>query len=47
MCCPRCEVWKDILAFLTLQQAPKFIEETVPIYKCPECKFLFALSDRV
>lgn len=42
MTCPRCLGDNDILRFVPLEQSTQFQDETVPIYKCPDCRHLFA-----
>jgi len=42
MVCPRCKRPHDILSYLPLQQIEEFADETVPIYKCPDCSWVFA-----
>lgn len=42
MRCPRCKKLNDVLKFVPLGQIEEFIAETAPIYKCPECRWLFA-----
>lgn len=42
MTCPRCEKSQDLLAFIRLAQANEDKYLTAPIYKCPECRFVFA-----
>lgn len=43
--CPRCEVTQDILTYVPLQEISEYAAQTQPIYKCRNCKFLFALSN--
>lgn len=43
--CPRCEVEADILTYVPLQEIAKYAAQTQPIYKCRNCKFVFALSN--
>jgi rubredoxin len=40
--CPRCEVRQDILIFKRLQHSEKYEDVTECIYKCPQCRFVFA-----
>lgn len=42
MTCPRCRASNDVLRFVPLEQVDEFQGETAPIYKCPECRHLFA-----
>jgi rubredoxin len=44
MVCPRCKVWQDVLRFVPLEQIGEYAHETVPIYKCALCRWLFAPS---
>ncbi len=46
MRCPRCKEAQDILAFVPLQRVSEFVTETVPIVKCPKCKWLFAPAEK-
>lgn len=42
MTCPRCKVEQDILSYVPLLQAKEYEHETVPIYKCASCRWVFA-----
>jgi len=42
MHCPRCKREHDILQYIRLESSPEFELETVPVYKCPSCKWIFA-----
>lgn len=42
MRCPRCKREQDILRYVPMGQIEEFREETVPIYKCPTCRWIFA-----
>jgi transposase-like protein len=42
--CPRCKKEHSIESYLRLTEAEEFKAETVPIYKCSSCKWIFALS---
>lgn len=42
MICPRCRAEDDILRYVPLLQAKEYEHETVPIYKCPACRWVFA-----
>lgn len=42
MRCPRCKKLHDILGYVPLGQIEEFLAETSPIYKCPNCRWLFA-----
>jgi rubredoxin len=43
MRCPRCKLQRDILEFVPLMQIEEFATQTAPVYKCPECLWVFAL----
>lgn len=47
MRCPRCKRKHDILAYVPLMQIEEFKGETVPIMKCPACRWLFAPAAHV
>lgn len=42
MRCPRCRKLNDILLYKPMQSIDEFAQETMPVYKCPNCKWLFA-----
>lgn len=42
MTCPRCKKDHDILQYVRMMTIEEYELETVPIYKCPDCKFMFA-----
>lgn len=42
MRCPRCRRPQDILAYQPMGLVEEFREETVPVYKCPSCHWIFA-----
>jgi len=42
--CPRCKKEHSVEEYLRLKEAEEFKSETVPIYKCPSCKWIFALA---
>lgn len=42
MICPRCEERNNLLKFTKLNQVNARDYNTVPIYKCPECRYVFA-----
>lgn len=42
MRCPRCRREQDILAYQPMGMVEEFREETVPVYKCPSCHWIFA-----
>jgi len=44
MTCPRCKRVCDILQYKCLEQIEDFLHETVPVYKCPSCKWLFSIA---
>lgn len=47
MNCPRCDSANDILRYVPMQQSENFLAETSPVYKCPECKWIFSPADHV
>jgi hypothetical protein len=47
MRCPRCKKQHDILQYVPLRLIKEFARETTPIYKCPECRWMFAPIDGV
>lgn len=42
MVCPRCKRQQDILLYVPMGQIEEFRSETVPVYKCPTCRWIFA-----
>jgi rubredoxin len=42
MRCPRCRVEQDVLAYIPMETIEEFRSETVPVYKCPKCRWIFA-----
>lgn len=42
MRCPRCKKVEDILRYAPMEQIEEFKRETVPVYKCPNCRWIFA-----
>jgi hypothetical protein len=42
MTCPRCRDKQDILRYVPMGQIEEFKEETMPVYKCPSCRWIFA-----
>lgn len=42
MRCPRCKQQHDVLRYTPMRQIEEFTTETTPIYKCPNCRWLFA-----
>jgi hypothetical protein len=47
MTCPRCREKQDILRYVPMGQVEEFIDETVPVYKCPSCRWIFAPATNV
>jgi hypothetical protein len=47
MTCPRCREQHDILLYVPMGQVEEFKEETVPVYKCPTCRWIFAPAQNV
>lgn len=51
MRCPRCRRLHDVLRYVPMGQVDKFITETNPVYRCPNCRWIFSpglsLKDRV
>lgn len=44
MLCPRCKVEHSVERYNKLKEIEEYQHETTPIYKCPACKWIFALS---
>jgi len=44
MTCPRCREKQDVLRFVPMGIIEEFKDETNPIYKCPECRWVFSPS---
>lgn len=42
MICPRCQERSNLLNFTKLNQVNSEHYNTVPIYKCPSCRYVFA-----
>jgi phage FluMu protein Com len=42
--CPRCKQESSVEEYLRLGEAEEYKAETVPIYKCPKCKWIFSLA---
>jgi uncharacterized C2H2 Zn-finger protein len=42
--CPRCKQESSVEEYLRLGEAEEYKSETVPVYKCPKCKWIFALA---
>lgn len=42
MRCPRCRRLNDILRYPPMARVEEFAAETNPIYKCPECRWVFS-----
>lgn len=47
MRCPRCKKKNDILRFKPLAQIEEFVEETNPIYLCPDCRWKFSPREHI
>jgi rubredoxin len=47
MRCPRCKKPHDILEYVPLMQIADYACDTVPIYKCPKCRWIFAPAPAV
>ena len=47
MTCPRCKKRQDILQFVPMMTIEEYAHDTCPIYKCSQCKWLFAPSDNL
>ncbi len=47
MRCPRCKEKHDILAYVPMAQIEEFADETNPIYKCPDCRWIFSPAPHV
>lgn len=47
MRCPRCKRQYDILRYVPMKLIDEFVLETTPVYKCPECRWIFAPIDGV
>lgn len=47
MRCPRCRETHDILRYVPMGQIEEFKHETVPVYKCPSCRWIFAPAQDV
>lgn len=47
MTCPRCRGQHDILQYVPMMQIEEFAEDTVPVYKCPTCRWIFAPGPHV
>lgn len=45
--CPRCKEDHNLLAYVPLMEIEDYAEDTVPIYKCPSCRWMFALAPRL
>jgi rubredoxin len=42
MLCPRCRKKNDVLRFIPMGVIEEYADETNPIYKCPECRWVFS-----
>lgn len=47
MKCPRCKKLHDVLQYIRLETIEEFQTQTVPCYKCPSCKWIFAVADEM
>lgn len=47
MCCPRCKKDHDILQYIPMRLVEEFARETTVIYKCPDCRWIFAPIDDI
>lgn len=47
MVCPRCKKEFDVLQFRRLEMIDEFSRDTTPIYKCIDCKWMFAPADDI
>jgi len=47
MRCPRCKKLHNILRYVPMGQIEEFIAETMPVYKCPSCRWIFAPAPHV
>ena len=47
MVCPRCREEHDVLRYVPMGQVEEFKSETVPVYRCPNCRWIFAPAARV
>lgn len=47
MKCPRCREVHDILKYVPMGQVEEFLPETNPIYKCPNCRWIFSPARNV
>lgn len=45
--CPRCKKDFDLLQYNRLMESPEFADQTNPVYKCPNCRWIFSLSDNL
>lgn len=45
--CPRCKQEKDVLQYVPLQVIEEYAKDCTPPYKCPNCKWIFALADDI
>lgn len=42
MRCPRCKSSEDVLRYVPMGIVEEFVTETNPIYKCPNCRWIFS-----
>lgn len=47
MVCPRCRKEHDVLRYVPMGQIEEFKAETMPVYKCPTCRWIFAPANHV
>lgn len=47
MRCPRCKGTHDVLKYVPMGMVEEFKSETMPVYKCPSCRWIFAPSQHV
>lgn len=47
MTCPRCREQHDVLQYVPMGMVEEFKDETMPVYKCPSCRWIFAPAQNV
>jgi len=47
MTCPRCKNAHDVLQYMALMMIEEYEDETHPIYKCPQCRWLFSPAEHI
>lgn len=47
MICPRCKKQHDVLRYVPMGQIEEFYAETNPVYKCPQCRWIFSPAAHV